>query len=145
MINCGTTPHIRLIRRQASRSAVKAKMGACGLCWEISRAVSPERVKTQMAAIGNCLTMVAAAAAIARGPLCGLSISHRLVAAASPWRSLASARIDGHRFQHLGGGDDRTARFIGRLNQLLLQHRHLFRRQLHPQIAASYHDDVYLG
>ena len=69
------------------------------------------------------------------GPLIG-GIGH--VRGLGPGRG----RRGRHRFQHLGGDDHRHAALAGGADDLLLRHRHLFRLQLHAQIAAGHHHPV---
>ncbi len=54
----------------------------------------------------------------------------------------ARLRIRDHRLQHLRRGDIRLPESAGSAQDLLLEQRHVRRRRLHPQVAASHHDPV---
>ena len=59
---------------------------------------------------------------------------------------MASARLgrewDHHRQEHLGGGDDRLTRPVGRSDDPLLDHGDLLQGDLHPQIPPGHHETV---
>ena len=53
--------------------------------------------------------------------------------------------MGGHRFEHLGGHDDRHARRPRLANDLLLDVGDLLQRDVDPEIAAGHHHRVDLG
>ena len=52
------------------------------------------------------------------------------------------ARVADHGIEHLRRGDDRFGRHVALVDELLLEHRHLFHIDFHAQIAARDHDAV---
>jgi hypothetical protein len=50
--------------------------------------------------------------------------------------------MGGHRFQHLGGCDDRLGALVGAPHEILLHYRNLLNRNFHAEVAARDHDAV---